>query len=287
MSVQAPIWGEKEEHSASQLCAMAYDEDAVEFDVTTRLCTHPSTHASVALCARNALCLAGMPILPLIFPASTCTLASLHQDGDYLHKNTCIATIRGPAYMLLSRERIALNFLQHLSGIATLTHAFVTRVDGTGASIVDTRKTLPGWRVLEKYAVRCGGGVNHRMALDDMIMLKDNHWSHIASEDRAAFIAHARAQHGDVPIACEADTVEEALERMTYPIDILMCDNMSLDDLRHVVSHKREGVCIEATGGITMANVRHVAETGVDRISIGALTHSAPACDIGCDEISA
>lgn len=274
----------KEESCAHSLCALACHEDAVASDVTSRCM--PDIHATchIAVRARTNAVIAGMPLLHLLYTIPGCTIEYTCDDSTPAEKDDILAYIHGPVYDILSRERIALNFLQRLSGIATLTARYVAAVKDTEASIVDTRKTLPGWRALDKYAVRCGGGVNHRYALDDMIMIKDNHWSH-AGNTVAEYITHARKKYPELPIACEADTVDAAKSLIPLDIDILMCDNMTLTELRDIVEYAQKRVTIEATGGVTLDTVGGIARTGVDRISIGALTHSAPAIDIAFDTI--
>jgi nicotinate-nucleotide pyrophosphorylase (carboxylating) len=177
-----------------------------------------------------------------------------------------------------------LNILQHLSGIATLTRQFVDAVAGTGVAITDTRKTTPGLRLLEKYAVRCGGGVSHRMHLGDMILLKDNHWLMTAGSPRE-LVQRARLEFAGLPIAAEAETVDAVQTLVDANVDLVMLDNMSLEMLRAAVQICKGRVATEATGGVTLANVRAIAETGVNRISIGVVTHSAPAVDIALDVV--
>ncbi len=234
---------------------------------------------------RENAVVSALPILNHVFNTHKCVVEFFAEDGQHLQKNESIACIRGPLYDILARERIALNFLQRLSGIATLTARYVEAVKDTDARIVDTRKTLPGWRALDKYAVRCGGGVNHRFSLADMIMIKDNHWAD-AHLSPAEYIAIARNYYPNCPVACEADSVEMALKLITLNIDLLMCDNMSLDELSRIVNETDGRVAIEATGGVTLDSVARIAHTGVNRISVGALTHSAPAVDIAFDSLS-
>jgi len=202
----------------------------------------------------------------------------------------------GKARSVLAAERVALNFLQRLSGIATLTGEYVEAVAGTGAEIFDTRKTTPGWRALEKYAVRAGGGRNHRMGLYDAVLVKDNHMAVLAKSGRADAIAAladelaaARERLGGGGfVELEVNTLEELAAALKLPVDVIMLDNMPAGDLREAVEMRdkaklRGNVALEASGGITLGNVRAVAETGVERIAVGALTHSAPAADIALD----
>ena len=213
-------------------------------------------------------------------------------DGSRLQAGYWIATIDGPMRSILAAERTALNFLQHLSGIATLTRHFVDAVAGTKAVVLDTRKTLPGWRSLEKYAVRQGGGTNHRSGLNDGILIKDNHLAAmrnaqggIGNEIEVA-IRLCREANPSLPIAIEVDSLEQLDRALAGKPDIVLLDNMNLDQLRTAVWRRGNAapdVLLEASGGVNLDTVRGIAETGVDRISVGALTHSAPALDIALD----
>src|SRR5262249_37933250 len=199
--------------------------------------------------------------------------------------------VSGSMRGILTAERTALNFLQHLSGIATLTRRYVDAVAGLSCQILDTRKTLPGWRLLAKYAVRCGGGQNHRMGLFDGILIKDNHLAALASEANpiAAAVTAARQQFPALPVEIEVDSLDQFDEALACRPDIILLDNMTLDDMREAVERREDmveetdWVFLEASGGVTLDTVRGIAETGVDRISVGALTHSAPALDIALD----
>ncbi|MFL2910957.1 MAG: carboxylating nicotinate-nucleotide diphosphorylase [Limisphaerales bacterium] len=201
------------------------------------------------------------------------------QDGDFFQP---LIRIYGPARALLTAERTALNFVQRLSGIATLTAKFVQQVSGTNTKILDTRKTVPGWRVLEKYAVACGGGINHRFGLYDQVMIKDNHLVAVGGNIKKA-VKCARENYPKLKIEVEADTVEQAKTAAEAGADIILLDNMSCEELIQSIELISGRSKTEASGGITMDTVREIAETGVDYISIGALTHSAPAVDIGFD----
>jgi len=194
---------------------------------------------------------------------------------------------------LLAAERVVLNFLQHLSGVATHTHRFVRRVEGTGGKIYDTRKTLPGMRLLEKYAVRCGGGYNHRIGLFDGLLVKDNHLAGLAPRDLHAYlgdvVARSRAEAPDRLIEVESDSLDQLREVLKVPgIDLILLDNMDCPAMAAAVelrnqSGQRGKVALEASGGVTLETVRPIALTGVERIAVGALTHSAPALDVGLD----
>lgn len=200
-------------------------------------------------------------------------------DGDAVEDRTLMLSGKAPARWLLKRERTALNFLMHLSGIATLTHQYVKAVEGTEARILDTRKTLPGLRRLQKYAVRCGGGQNHRFRLDDGLMIKDNHIRMAGSIPAAVELAQKSAGHM-TKIEVECESIEQAREAVAAGADIVMLDNMAPDLMREAVSELGGKVVLEASGGINLETVRAVAETGIHTISVGALTHSAPSLSI-------
>jgi nicotinate-nucleotide pyrophosphorylase (carboxylating) len=201
-----------------------------------------------------------------------------------------LATVTGPLRAILAAERTALNFLQRLSGVATLTHKFVAAIEGFRTQVLDTRKTTPGWRRLEKYAVRAGGGTNHRFGLHDAILIKDNHLAGLGGDVRRAVeAARAATGNGRVPVEVEVDTLEQLESALSARADIVLLDNMTLDQLRSAVEHRDSiapEVKLEASGGVTLTTVRDIAATGVDRISVGAITHSAPALDIGLDFLS-
>jgi nicotinate-nucleotide pyrophosphorylase (carboxylating) len=206
---------------------------------------------------------------------------------------TPLVRVRGPLRSLLSAERVILNFLQHMSGVATLTQRFVKRVEGTSAKILDTRKTLPGFRALDKYAVRCGGGQNHRMGLYDGLLVKDNHIAAIPLKELAGHIgrivAASRREAPQRPIEVEVDNLDEFREVVKVDgVDMILLDNMDCPSMQVAVESrdragKRGKVLLEASGGVSIETVRVVALTGVDRIAVGAMTHSAPALDIGLD----
>ena len=214
-------------------------------------------------------------------------------DGSQVAKGDVIAEISGPLRGMLSAERVVLNFLQRLSGVATMTARYVKEVEGTAASILDTRKTTPGWRELEKYAVRCGGGVNHRYNLGDGVMLKDNHYAHLGSDEKAELERFVKESRGydDLKFVCvEVDDIDTQLPVVldVRGVDIILLDNMSLDELREAVqmrdARNAGKPLLEASGGITEQGLRDIALTGVDRISVGAITHSVTAVDIGLDK---
>jgi nicotinate-nucleotide pyrophosphorylase (carboxylating) len=203
-------------------------------------------------------------------------------DGSEAAAGAVLATVSGPARSLLTTERVALNFLGPLSGTATATAALVKAVEGTRARIACTRKTLPGLRLLQKYAVRCGGGFNHRFGLDDAVMIKDNHVQ--AAGGIAAAVRRLRAGLGHmVKVEVEVDSIAQLEEALREGVDTILLDNMSLEDLRRAVTLAKDRAVLEASGNVTLSSVRAIAETGVDYISSGAITHSAPNLDIGLD----
>ena len=206
------------------------------------------------------------------------------QDGGDAAAGAVLARAEGAARAILTGERTALNLLGRLCGVATLTRAYVRAVEGTKARITDTRKTTPGLRALEKYAVRCGGGINHRFGLDDAILIKDNHVAACGGVGEALRLAKAAAGHL-TPIEVEVDSLVQLEEALAFAPDVILLDNFALDDLRRAVAITAGRVRLEASGGVNLATVRAIAETGVDVISVGALTHSAPVLDIGLDAV--
>jgi nicotinate-nucleotide pyrophosphorylase (carboxylating) len=253
-------------------------------DITSQLTVPAGRHAMAKLVARKPGRIAGLicaeTAFRLVDPAVTFDVALA--DGSDVAAGATLATISGPAVGILTAERVALNFLGPLSGTATLTAQLVKAVEGTKARIVCTRKTLPGLRALQKYAVRCGGGFNHRFGLDDAAMIKDNHVQ--AAGGIAAAVARLRAGLGHmVKIEVEVDRLDQLEEALSSGVDTILLDNMSLEDLRRAVSLAKGKAVLEASGNVTLQTVRAIAETGVDYISSGAITHSAPNLDIGLD----
>lgn len=262
-------------------------------DLTCAALIDPSATATINVVVRRDGVLAGGPVAELVFGRLDPTVRwkSIIADGAQVTGQTVVARASGSLRSLLIGERTTLNFLMHLSGVATQTAKFVEAVAGTKAVILDTRKTLPGWRALEKYAVRCGGGTNHRMGLHDGVLIKDNHLAAWVSGQANATIADAIRQArvvspNGIAIEVEVDTLEQLRDALDGEPDIVLLDNMGPPTLRDAV-RLRDQVApttrLEASGGITLSNVREIAETGVDRISIGALTHSVPALDIAFD----
>jgi len=209
----------------------------------------------------------------------------LKRDGAKVKRGTRILSVQGPIASILTAERTALNFLQRLSGVATLASKFVGAVRGTRCKILDTRKTTPGWRALEKHAVKCGGAINHRLGLDDMILIKDNHLCALRGQPRAiaAAVRAARKKFPRLRIEVEADRLSQLRQAIEAGADIVLLDNMSIATMRKAVQWTRKRAKLEASGGISLQNVRRVAKTGVDFISVGALTHSAPALDLSLE----
>jgi nicotinate-nucleotide pyrophosphorylase (carboxylating) len=253
-------------------------------DVTSQATIAPDARLSAVFAARRPGVVAGLACVRLAIEAldPSAEVRLLANDGDAVSAGGQLAWVEANARALLSAERTALNLLGRLSGIATLTRAYVDAVEGADARIVDTRKTTPGLRALEKYAVRCGGGVNHRFGLDDAILIKDNHVAACGSVGEAVRRAKAFAGHL-MKIEVEVDSLAQLDEALAEMPDVIMLDNFSLDDLRKAVLKTAGRVVLEASGGITLETVRAVAETGVDVISVGALTHSASVLDIGLD----
>jgi nicotinate-nucleotide pyrophosphorylase (carboxylating) len=280
--------------AAAALVAAALQEDLgtdrvdTGADLTAAAVVPVELAATARIVSRGPGVIAGLPAVRLVFAALDPTIEWLSAvaDGQYLAAGAPVLAVRGNARALLAAERTALNLLQRLSGVATLTAAFVAAVAGTRARITDTRKTTPGMRLLEKYAVRVGGGVNHRMGLHDAVLIKENHAASaggVAAAVRQARRFLAQTGRSDAPVYAEARTLAEVDELRLAPPDRIMLDNMTAEDLATAVRRIRQlpvPPVIEATGGVNLATVRGVAETGVDLISVGALTHSAPALDL-------
>jgi nicotinate-nucleotide pyrophosphorylase (carboxylating) len=278
------------------LIRMAMEEDLGSGDVTTNLLFQDGTRAKAMVVSREEIVVAGLPVVEEILRQydERLKMTAHFRDGQAAHVGNKLATIEGPLRSMLSVERVMLNFLQRLSGIATTTSRYVRAVKGTKAKIYDTRKTLPGWRLLEKYAVRCGGGYNHRLGLYDGVLVKDNHLAELGSDfaDRLQqLVDDARKVKGLQFVAVEVDHVDDQLNHVlkVRGIDIVLLDNMGQWQLKHAVE-MRDAMCpknrrplLEASGNITLNNVSEIAQCGVDRIAVGAITHSAAAVDIGLD----
>lgn len=285
--------------SADSLIALALEEDLKDHgDLTSQATVPAHATATVDVVAREDGTLSGAVLLNPVYrtlsehvPESPpCDVRLLMQDGDCLQPGSVIAQITGPIQALLCGERTALNFMIHLSGIASRTAEFVSRAKGTQALILDTRKTLPGYRMLQKYAVRCGGGSNHRMGLYDGVLIKDNHLAARTDRSVASAVTAAREfltrSSLDLPVEVEVDTLDQLRDVLTERPEIVLLDNMKTTELQKAVSIRNDmspSTLLEASGGISLESVGCIAGTGVDRISIGGLTHSAPALDIGYD----
>jgi nicotinate-nucleotide pyrophosphorylase (carboxylating) len=258
----------------------ALEEDIGQGDVTTNLLI-PEDRKSKAYCiAKENFVLAGLPFALEVFMILDHSILfnTLYNDGSKVKKGNIIAEISGKTCVILKGERVSLNILQRLSGIATLTNRYVEKTRGLKAKIVDTRKTTPCHRFMEKYAVKVGGGYNHRFGLFDGILIKDNHIKTLGSIKKA--VREAKKGHHLFKIEVEVKNLKELKEAIESGADIIMLDNMSVRDMKEAVKIAKGRVMLEASGNISLENVREVAETGVDLISVGALTHSAPAVDI-------
>ena len=263
----------------------ALEEDAADADITTNATVDPARGARASLVARRAGVLCGTLLAIETFRRRdpTVSIREDSHDARPIGRGDTILHLTGNARGMLSAERVALNFMQRLSGIATLTSQYVHEVRDTNARILDTRKTTPGWRRLERYAVRCGGGMSHRTDLEQAVLIKDNH---IAAVENNIGLAVMRARAIAAPgtrVEVECDTVEQVDEALDAGADIIMLDNMGLQDMRDAVKLVAGRAVIEASGGVNLQTVRGIAETGVNWISVGALTHSAPALDIALD----
>ena len=266
----------------------ALDEDSVGADVTTSALIPLHLEARASLVPKEPGMLAGLEVAGAAFRRVNSDLVFTQEllDGDRVEGGEIVATVSGPMGSILTAERTALNFMQRMSGIATLTDEYVRAVEGTNASIADTRKTVPGLRLLDKYSVSIGGGRNHRMTLADGVLIKDNHLAALKAEgidlEQAIKLARLKAPH-TVKIEVEVESFESALAAATAGADIVMLDNMSPEDMATAVDQISADCIVEASGGITLENVFKVAQSGVDIISIGALTHSSRALDISLD----
>ena len=260
-------------------------EDRAFEDVTTLATIPADALSSAVLAARNPGVICGGPLAVEAFTQLSphVRVEIVRTDGTVVQKGDQVLRITGPSRALLQAERVALNYMMHLSGIATLTHTYVQAIAGTKARILDTRKTTPGLRHLEKYAVRCGGGRNHRMDLASMAMLKDNHLAAVGGDIVAAVAAVRATLPAGTWVEVEADRREQVERALAAGADVIMLDNMPLDAMRDCVQLVNGAAIVEASGGVTLDRVRAIAETGVDWISVGALTHSAPALDLGLD----
>src|SRR4030042_1431359 len=278
------------------LIQMAIEEDLGQGDKTSELLFKDDTSAKATIISREEIVVCGMAVVREILKCydERLDLDVRVGDGESAHVGSKLGIIDGPLRPMLSAERVMLNFLQRLSGIATTTRKYVRAIQGTKARIYDTRKTMPGWRLLEKYAVRCGGGYNHRFGLYDGILIKDNHLAQLGRDFQLKLrdiVADAKKVKGVKFVAVEVDHVDDQLNFvLEIPgIDIVLLDNMGQWQLKHAVDmrnrmfRKNKKPLLEASGNITLQNVSAIAQCGIDRIAVGALTHSAAAVDIGLD----
>jgi nicotinate-nucleotide pyrophosphorylase (carboxylating) len=264
-----------------ELIEMALREDIGDGDITTSSILKSSQEAVAHLIAKEHLILAGIDVFHKVYKKldSGLKLVKHFEDGEPVTQGSVIAEIKGEISTILKGERVALNFLQHLSGIATHTHTFVVKVKSYPVKILDTRKTTPGWRSLEKYAVKMGGGENHRLGLFDAVLIKDNHSTSAGGISEAVRRVRSQVPNG-FKIEVETKNLQEVKEALASGVNTIMLDNMSVEMVREAVALVGKRALVEASGNVTLDTVEEIAGTGVDLISIGALTHSAPAADI-------
>ncbi len=276
------------------LIRLAVNEDYAGGDPTSEITIEPHKEATAYLRSREDIVVCGMALAAEILKLYDISLEIdiYKADGSFAKTGDIIAEVKGLLRPMLSAERVLLNFLQRLSGVATMTNRYVKEIQGTKAGIYDTRKTTPGWRELEKYAVRCGGGFNHRYNLGDAVMLKDNHFANLGEnhlQQLQKFVAKSREIEGIKFVCVEVDSPDEQLDIVLQAkgVDIILLDNMRCEQYRYAVEKRDKAgskALLEASGGITIDNLRQIALSGVDRISIGAITHGARAVDIGLDK---
>lgn len=283
------LYGKPACDQLDRLIDLALEEDIGGGDITSQALIPEKAMASFEFRARQEIVVAGLFLVPKVYARLATRMKSLPpqataqvQDGQHLQAGETLMVVKGNAQLLLTGERLALNLLQRLCGVATLTAEYVQAVAGSGCAVLDTRKTMPGMRYLDKYAVHCGGGQNHRLRLDDAVLIKDNHLA--VQPDIGAAVQTARAQAPGMKIEIEVDTLGQLAEALIARPDWVLLDNMPVSVLEQAVAMaKGSGVKLEASGGINLSTIQAVAKTGVDAISVGALTHSAVAVDIGLD----
>ena len=267
------------------LVDLAISEDLMGGTDVTSLATIPEIQISeLDLVTRSPGVIAGINIAALVFLSVASKKIDIEicvEDGKKVEANTCLLTAKGSTIELLTAERTALNFLGHLSGIATTTNKWVNEISGTNAKVRDTRKTTPGLRLLEKYAVKAGGGSNHRMSLNDQALIKDNHI--VASGSIKSAVEKVKDKFPELEFEIEVDNLDQLNEALAVDAKLILLDNFSIEDLKKAVVTVNKKAKLEASGGITLENARKIAETGVDFLAVGALTHSAPVLDIGGD----
>jgi nicotinate-nucleotide pyrophosphorylase (carboxylating) len=263
---------------------MSFKEDyGIKGDVTSNSVIDQESQVSFEINTREEIIICGLQIVQYYFDTYSSIIYKFHcKDSDLVQANSVILSGHGPARELLLLERVILNYLQHISGISTATYTFVQKINGTKAKIFDTRKTTPLYRTLQKYAVVCGGGHNHRLCLDSSILIKDNHIAICGGITKALQKAKANNPHY-AKIEIECDTLEQVAEAANIGVDIIMLDNMSIEQIIEAISIIDNRAIIEASGNVSLETVEDIAKTGVDMISIGKITHSAPSVDIGLD----
>ncbi|MFU1476664.1 carboxylating nicotinate-nucleotide diphosphorylase [Roseovarius sp. C7] len=270
----------------NQLIDLWLDEDVNYYDLTAKIMVDDDAVAKFGMNAREPITLSGIKIAEMIFRKMDpdCTFEATRRDGEMVEEGETFAVITGNAQALLTAERVALNLVQRMCGIAGLTAQYVKEIEGTNAILLDSRKTTPGLRMLEKYAVTCGGGRSHRLGLDNGIMLKDNHIA-VAGGIRAA-VERAKS-HAPMltKIEVECDRLDQVDEALAAGVDVIMLDNMSNDDMREAVKIVGGRIPLECSGGVRLDTIRGKAETGVDYVSVGRITQSATCVDIGLDDV--
>jgi len=271
---------ERSQSAASDLITMALAEDIGSGDITTALLIDPQQAGRAVIIARQDLVCCGLDVAAEVYARvhADVSMHMLTNEGERVSSGSTMAELQGPFHALLTGERAALNFLQRLSGIATLTRTFADAISHTSATLLDTRKTTPGWRVLEKMAVRCGGGANHRMGLFDAILIKENHIAACGGILPALEKTRAHGRHMKIEI--EVRSLDEFQQALDCRPDMILLDNMSCDAMRKAVALNAGRVLLEASGNVSRTTIADIAATGVDYISVGALTHSAPAADV-------
>ncbi len=276
----------------TELISLALKEDVGSGDLTAQYFVSSDSESCAEVVAREPLVISGLDLVPLVCRQvdEALTVELLAKDGQAIKVGECVLRIQGKSASILTAERTVLNFLQRLSGVATLTGRYVAEIKNSTTQLLDTRKTTPGWRELEKYAVTCGGGQNHRMGLFDRVMVKDNHIQALGGVMALqAYVDTFKKDHPAIPIEVEVDTLEqlEAVLKLRE-IDFILLDNMDLDTLKLAVSMRKQAgslAKLEASGGVNLSTIGGISETGVDFISVGGLTHSAVAVDLGMDFI--
>ena len=265
-------------HAIKRAVSIALEEDIGSGDVTAALFTVNQTHDAKVICRENAI-LCGQQWFEECFQQLDKDIEidwAIH-DGEPIEKDATVCTLQGPAQAILTGERTAINFLQTLSATATITHTYVDRIAGTSAQLLDTRKTVPGMRYAQKYAVKCGGGMNHRMGLFDAILIKENHIAAAGSISKA--VALAKQKHPNLKLEVEVETNQQLEEVINTPADTILLDNFSLSELETAVNFNEHRKKLEASGNISLENIREIAKTGIDFISIGSITKNIQAVD--------